>query len=292
MKKIAIIAFIPVLLMVILSMMPTGATSDEVIDGYMSTTSFSSSSSSYLLYMMQFSLAAEGGFDEKYAGSTGEKIAQLAVDLCEKLGNGGNESYSDTSGRKTGQFRYSQSSTSDYSSAEALRQSINEMLADSSQTRSISCCAFATFCWHTMLTGSSPFGTQCTRTVETNFQDIIEGDGTAEYIIEHAKPGDLLFYTKDGSTSPPKASNGNYRHAEVYIGPYSGTDAHGNSYTLEHACAGSNEPGVNRDACIKSLESSVSTGRRVYLVSLEKWVASGHAPVDNSDQVESLDDIL
>ena len=65
MKKIAIIAFIPVLLMVILSMMPTGATSDEVIDGYMSTTSFSSSSSSYLLYMMQFSLADEGGFDEK-----------------------------------------------------------------------------------------------------------------------------------------------------------------------------------------------------------------------------------
>lgn len=45
MKKIAIIAFIPVLLMVIFSMMPTGATSDEVIDGYMSTTSFSSSSS-------------------------------------------------------------------------------------------------------------------------------------------------------------------------------------------------------------------------------------------------------
>ena len=220
MKKIAIIAFIPVLLMVIFSMMPTGATSDEVIDGYMSTTSFSSSSSSYLLYMMQFSLADEGGFDAKYAGSTGEKIAQLAIDLCEKLGNGGNESYSDTSGRKPGQFRYSQSSTSDYNSAEALRQSINEMLADSSQTRSISCCAFATFCWHTMLTGSSPFGTQCTRTVETNFQDIIEGDGTAEYIIEHAKPGDLLFYTKDGSTSPPKASNGNYRHAEVYIGPW------------------------------------------------------------------------
>lgn len=68
MKKIAIIAFIPVLLMVIFSMMPTGATSDEVIDGYMSTTSFSSSSSSYLLYMMQFSLADEGRFDAKYAG--------------------------------------------------------------------------------------------------------------------------------------------------------------------------------------------------------------------------------
>lgn len=288
MKKVAGVIFIPVLFLFIFSMLPTGASSDEVIEGYQSTTSFASSNSTYLLYMMQFSLAGEGDFDAKYADSIGERIAQLAISLCEELGNGGNTSYSDVSGRAVGQFRYSISSTSDYSSADALRQNIMAMVEDSSKTSTISCCAFATFCWHTLLTGSSPYGTQCSGTVKSNFQDIIEGDGTIDYIKEHAKPGDLLFYTHTPQSSPPIGNSGTYAHAEVYIGSYQGTDAHGTRYELEYACAGSNQPNINRDACIKSLETTVSGDRGVFLVSLEKWIASGHEPIDNTDPVETI----
>ena len=57
MKKIARLLFVPVLLMVVFSLMPTGSSTDEVLAGYQSTTSFSASGSSYLLYMMQFRLA-------------------------------------------------------------------------------------------------------------------------------------------------------------------------------------------------------------------------------------------
>lgn len=294
MKKVAILLFVPVLLMVVFSMMPTGASADEVIAGYQSTTSFSSSGSSHLLYMMQFSLVDDNEYDSQYAGSIGKQIAQLAVDLCEQLGNGGNTSYSDSAGRKVGQFRYSTSNTVDYSTSEALRQNVMAMLKDSDKTCNISCCGFATFCWERMLTGRSPYGTSCTSTIAENFQDIIEGDGTVQYIIDNAKPGDLLFYTKIKSTSPPIAnpSARNYEHAELYVGPYSGVDANGTAYELEYACAGSNEPAIRRDACIKPLATTVPEGRYVYLVSLEKWIASGNKPVNNSGQAESIEDIL
>lgn len=294
MRKVAIFLFIPVLLMVVFNMMPTGASADEVISGYQSTTSFSSSENSHLLYMMQFNLASDASYDSKYAGSIGKQIAKLAIDLCEQLGNGGNTSYSDFAGRKVGQFRYSTSNTADYSTSESLRQNVMAMLKDSSKTCNISCCGFATFCWERLLTGRSPYGTSCTSTIAQNFQDIIEGDGTVQYIMDNAKPGDLLFYTKTESTSPPIAdpSSRNYEHAELYIGSYSGIDAKGTPYELEHACAGSNESVGRRDACIKPLATTVPEGRYVYLVSLEKWVASGNKPVDNSGQAESIEDII
>ena len=292
MKKIARLLFVPVLLMVVFSLMPTGSSTDEVLAGYQSTTSFSASGSSYLLYMMQFRLAKDSDYDAKFASSIGQSISALAVDLCEQLGNGGNTSYSDAGGRKIGQFRYSTSSTGDYATSNALRSSVVEMLRNPSKTSNISCCAFATFCWEVLLTGNSPYGTGCTTTVAGNFQNIIEGDGTMQYVIDHAKPGDILFYTKIAGSSPPTAVNGAYSHAELYIGSYSGVDASGNPYEIEHACAGSNEPTNRRDACIKPLATTVPRGRYVYLVSLEKWVASGNTPVNNADQVESIEDIV
>lgn len=294
MKKVAVVLFVPILLMVVFTLMPTGVSSAEVLEGYQSTTSFASSGGSQLLYMMQFNLVKDAEYDAKYAGDIGKQIAQLGIDLCEQLGNGGNSSYSDISGRRVGQFRYSTANVGGYRTSEILRQNIVAMLSDSSKTCNISCCGFATFCWERLLTGKSPYGTSCTSTIAQNFQDIIEGDGTVQYIMDHAKPGDLLFYTKTKSTSPPIAdpSSRNYEHAELYIGAYSGIDAQGNSYDLDYACAGSNEPSVRRDACIKSLSSTVPTGRYVYLVSLEKWIASGNKPVDNSGQAESIEDIL
>lgn len=289
MKKIAILLFIPVLLMVVFTLMPTGNSTSDVLEGYQSTTSFARSSSAYLLYMTQFQAASSNNHDEKFAGSIGEKIAAFAVTLCEEFGNGGNVAYSEESGRKVGQFRYSTSATADYSSREALLQSIQSLAKDTANTSNISCCAFATFCWDMLLTGNSPYGTGCTSTVANNFQDIIEGDGTAQYIIDNAKPGDLLFYTKEGGTSPPIAQNKNYTHAEIYIGTYAGVDALGNSYEIEHACAGSNQPSLRRDACIKPLATTVGSSHPyVYLVSLAEWIASGNTPTNNTDQVEEL----
>ena len=102
MKKIARLLFVPVLLMVVFSLMPTGSSTDEVLAGYQSTTSFSASGSSYLLYMMQFRLAKDSDYDAKFASSIGQSISALAVDLCEQLGNGGNTSYSE--GERLGSF--------------------------------------------------------------------------------------------------------------------------------------------------------------------------------------------
>ena len=62
MKKIARLLFVPVLLMVVFSLMPTGSSTDEVLTGYQTTTSFSTSGSSYLLYMMQFRLAKDSDY--------------------------------------------------------------------------------------------------------------------------------------------------------------------------------------------------------------------------------------
>ena len=99
-----------------------------------------------------------------------------------------------------------------------------------------------------------------------------------------------LFYTNDTGHigNPPPLSTSTpgkpYTHVEVYIGSYSGKDAEGTAYTMEHACAGSNEPRVNRDACIKPLESTVasssSSHKAIYLVSLDKWIACGYTPSD------------
>lgn len=294
MKKVANFLFIPVILMVAFTLFPTGSSSEEVLEGYQSTMTFARSNAAYLLYMSQFQAVQDADYDARYAGSIGEKIAAFAAELCEDFGNGGNTTYNDVDGRKVGQFRYSTSNTNGYASRDALMQSIQQMLSDTSKTSTISCCAFATFTWEALLNGRSPYGTGCTTTVSNNFQDIIEGDGTSQYIIDNAKPGDLLFYTTTGGSEPPIASKGNYKHAEVYIGAYSGVDARGTAYEIEYAAAGSNQSALRRDACIKPLETTVSGDSHpyVYMVSLAKWISSGNAPVDNVDQVETIEDIV
>lgn len=293
MKKVAILLLAPVLLMVVFTLYPTGSTRSEVMEGYQSTTTFVRSSSSYLLYMSQFRAAVEVNNTKKFAENIGTKIARFAAALCEKLGNGGNVSYSDAGGRKVGQFRYSTSTTAGYSSRDALYQNVQEMLRDPSKTCYISCCGFATFCWDIFLTGHSPYGTGCTTTVANNFQDMIEGDGTAQYVIDNAEPGDLLFYTKTGGTVPPVAEHQNYKHVEIYIGQYSGVDAYGKKYMIDYACAGSNQDRLNRDACIKPLAATVGNSHPyVYMVSLAKWISSGHAPVDNADRVETVENMI
>lgn len=293
MKKVAIIGFIPVFLLVVFSMLPTGTPRDEVIEGYLSTTAMASSGTSYMQYMAQFSDAAAVDYDAEFAGEIGDRIAQFAAQLCEELGNGG--SAKGESGRKAGQFRYSLNNVSGYyGTSEELRTNVQRMLSDTSHTSYISCCGFATFCWEVWLGGRSPYGTGCTSTVSGNFQDIIKGDGTEEYIQENAKPGDLIFYTNIQGTTPPIAvpGAGTYKHVEVYLGSYSGVDANGEAYEFDYACAGANLDTGKRDTYIKQLSNTMYGSRRAYLVSLEDWIKLGNDPVSNADEVEAMDEVL
>lgn len=301
MKKVYAFVFIPIAFFALILFIPTSKSKNEILNGYQSTVQFSSSSMAYSYYLSQFEDVQNNSADIGYANTVRNNIASLAAGLCEKYGNGGSMEYTYTQ-RKQGQFRYSLALSGGkrvgYNTRADMQEQLKRMSTDPNAVGYISCCGFALFCWDTMLLGDSFYTTMCEVAIHTYFQDIIEGDGTLDYIKQHAKPGDLLFYTdrsKDVGSPPVKATmtaGENYTHVEVFLGSYSGVDAQGTSYQMEYACAGSNEPNKNRDACIKTLESTVSPRsskhKAIYLVSLDKWIASGYKP----SNLENTSDVL
>ena len=230
------------------------------------------------------------------------EVTALAAALCEELGNGGSRSGSPPSARRTGQFRYELTMVDQirkgYGSMEAMGGQLRQMKADPDAVGLVSCCGFALYCWESCLSGPSFYGTVTEIAVKRHFQPFLEGDGTVDYIRDHARPGDLLLYTnaaEDVGQAPPVASGiggARYTHVEVFLGSYEGTDANGETYAFPFACAGSNESGRNRDACVKSLESTVAPltpgHRAVYLLSLKSWMNAGYRPAAPGTEADPI----
>ena len=197
MKKIYAFIFIPTAFFVALLLFPASMNKSEIVDGYRSTVQFSSSNMAYSFYLSQFDDVTNNAADIGYAESVRDRIVSLAVSLCEKYGNGGSMQYSPSSLRRQGQFRYSldmvDGARVGYNTMDDMRNQLKKMSADPSTTGNISCCGFALFCWDTMLSGQSFYGTICSIAVKTHFQDIIEGDGALAYIKQYANLGIYSF---------------------------------------------------------------------------------------------------
>lgn len=263
------------------------AESDEILESYLSTGSFATSSASYLQYMDMFQQAILVDVDATYSRTTGEEIATFATALAEVYGNGGSAYQADPDTRKESIFYYTTADISDYSTATVLR---NTLRSSSMQihTIGISCDAFSTFCWASILDDTSVYGYSCDATYAffKNIAIPVPDNGSTaaerivareEYIVANAAPGDLLLYYDN--------SMADFTHTEIYVGTYSSTDATGADYSFEHACVSANETGVNRDACIKPLEYTLATDRGVVLVRLCDYLLG--SPIDIS-AVEAL----
>lgn len=268
---------------VVFTFMPTGTSNAAVVEGYTNTLKHYDPTQGHLVgsYQQLMDLAnTQSLLSDDEADELGLKISQMAIEIANTLGDGawapsGKAWTGQTTRWGQSQFKYTISTTADYSPFSTLKANIEAMRKDSSKTCGISCIAAATYCWqYYMQDIPNIYQTGCSYAMgKTPYGEVATGDGTIEYVIAHAEPGDLIFFTANNDTHNayataryPNYKYGSWSHAELYVGPYKDE---GNGVEIEHAMVGSNEPGNGTNWNIKAV--ATHNGRKVYLVKLKDW---------------------
>lgn len=271
-KRIAAVLVGLYVLYLVFNLIPTGKPDDEVISAYMST--------------LQYQEATQGGLQSQYfalmeglANGTlnindpavlqiANAICEYAIYIAKTIGDG------ERPLRKQGQFYYSTTNTSSYENYTTLHSNVLRMKDNQSVTCNISCVSFATYCWRSFLQHDSVYQTSCSNAAgSTVYGKLLQGDGTVQWVWENAKPGDLIFYSRD--TNPLRWTSaqdgykeGAWTHVELYIGEYTCDD--GTVWQYANASSNQASPGCNVD--IHELTTGSINGRSVYVVHLADWM--------------------